>query len=270
MTDEHNPAPDTPRCAVCSRRPQPEQSQVCHPCDAGLAADLDAIPTLAALIPAAVAPSLAQPLTIGSRSTDAPLPGGDALNLTARTVDRVPVRLVPHVRTVRTVELIEVPGHRPVEHTQFARELVLGGDGRPEWIPDGDQFGDLGPWVMVTRWCTHWAALRGLGEVGIGVGWLAERLDWACRAHPDIAGWAAELHAVVGGMRAVLGVKPHVVRYRDRCPRCDSAGTLWRLIDPMLPEDDLRVKYINCGNRECGTMFELDDERIQGDERRAA
>jgi hypothetical protein len=271
VTDQHDPT--APRCDVCHKRPPAADSQVCNPCQTGLATDLDAIPDLAALLPAAVAPSLAQPMTIGSRSTEVPLPGGDALNLTAVTNDEVPVHLIPQVRVLRTVDTWEIEHAGriiTVAHTTFTREYVIDDDGRPLLIPDGDQCGDLGPWVMVARWTAHWARLRGGTEVGTrGIGWLRERLDWACRAHPDIGGWAAELRHVVGGMRAVLDLRRHVVRYRDRCPRCDASGTLFRWVDPMLLEDDPRVRYICCANRECGTMFELDDERI-GNGRRAA
>jgi hypothetical protein len=277
VTDE-----PTARCAIESaprtgqrdtRRPQPDGYQVCRPCQHTLDTDLASIDQLRLIVgrvvpQLAAAQALARPVTIG-RSTEPALLGGDALNLTARTVDGVHVHLIQQLRTTRTVELLEVPGHNPVEHTEFTREPVLDTDGHPAWIPDGDQHGPLGPWVMVGRWIASWVRLRGLGENGAGgTDWLRERLDWACREHPDIAGWAGELRTTVGGLRSILGLKRHVVRYNNRCPGhtgtgsvCGAVGTLYRWIDPSLPEDDPRVRYVNCGS--CGTLFDLDDERVE-------
>lgn len=262
-----------PTCPICTRRQPPDGYLVCLPCQASIEHDLDQFTDLALLLPAAVAPSLAQPLLIGSRATEAPMPGGEALNLTAGTVDGVQPRLIPLVRTVRETErfTVTVRGQTAVgEHTIFSREHAMTDDGQPVYIPDGDQVGPLGPWVMLGRWIATWVKLRNVGETGHGgVDWLRQRVDWAYRAHPDIAGWVGELRQTVGGMRAILDVKRYVVRYKDRCPGrtsagalCGAAGSLYRWIDPLLPEDDRRVRYINCGV--CGTMFELDDERIGG------
>lgn len=273
-----------PPCLVCAKRPQPEGSQACHPCRAGMAADLDAIPTLAALLEAALleaavadraqAPRWAGDL--GHRASVASLPGGEALNLVAGSNDGVRLRYVPLMGTeiVPVVKLVELPGQdEPVVDVRWLRQPVLDEvTGRPVLVPDGDQHGDLGPWVMVARWVQGWAALRGVGEVGADdeIGWLRQRLDWACAEHPDIGGWADELHRVADGMRQILAVKRHVVRYAERCPdeRCGAAGSLYRIVDPLLDEDDPRVRYINCGA--CGRLFELGDERIDEPGRRAA
>ena len=59
----------------------------------------------------------------------------------------------------------------------------------------------------------------------------------------------------------------HVERYANRCPACGNAGTLFRVVDPMMDPDDRRTKYINCGV--CPALFEVDDERIT-EGRRAA
>jgi len=248
---------DRPDCAICGRQPAAERSQTCGGCAHGIRQDLDAWPDLVALLPAAVAPSIQAWREPGPRGAEPALPGGEALNLTAAGNLGTPQHFVTHLRTVRHVEEIPVPGlPRPLVRESWTVELVAD-DGHPTLIPDGDQHGDLPPHLTVARWCARWAALRGVGELGVpSVSWLAERLDWALREHPDIATFADELRHATDAMRQVLNLKRYVQRYRQPCPRCDTAGSLRRVIDPM-DEDDSQARYITCGV--CGTMWTMDE-----------
>jgi hypothetical protein len=259
VTDPHDPA-TTPPCVLCDKRAAAPESQACTVCYIGLDTDLAAIPDLDALLPAAVAPSLSQPVGRTPHARETPMPGGEALNLTAPTNAEVPLRWITKVRIVPD-EIPVIMGGKTVTVIVRRRETILDEAGRPLLVPDGDQHGDVGPWLMVSHWTAQWAALRDVGEVSAGgIRWLRERLDWACAEHPDLPGWAGELRHVVGGMRAILAVKSRVERFGNRCPACNNAGTLFRVVDPMMDREDRRTKYINCGV--CPALFEVDDERI--------
>jgi hypothetical protein len=262
--DLDTPTAGNPPCVVCPdsrRRPSvDDKSQACAGCLNGLRRDLTDWPELVALLPAAVAPSLQAWREPGARSSgDSPLPGGEALNLTAAGSLLAPILRVPHFRTARTVTpLYDPAGKLVVTLERWAVEPVLDSQGQPATVEDGDQYGPLPPVLILTRWTSRWAQLRAVGEHGMpDPRWLAERLDWAIRDLPDLAAWAHELHTYVDEMRALLGVKRYVQRYREPCPRCDMR-TLSRVVDP-LDTDDRRASYVRCGNPACGTMWTLDE-----------
>ncbi|HWB35942.1 MAG TPA: hypothetical protein VHA75_07955 [Rugosimonospora sp.] len=282
MPDE--PIPDTPPCVLCDRRPAAQQSQACAGCAFGLDRDLADWPDLVALLPAAVAPSLQAWREPGARSAaDTPLPGGEALNLTAGSSPFAPIRCVPQYRRTRVVTDLtdedgdpvgEIPpwdgrttrivttglgdsGRPVVRLEQYDVEQVTDEAGVPVLSPDGDQHGQLPPAALLARWVADWVVLRDVGEVGIpSAAWLRERLPWALRDHPRLAEWAKELRDASDNMRAVLNVKRYVQRYKEPCPRCDLAGTLVRIVDP-LDTDDSRAAHVTCGA--CGTMWTLDE-----------
>jgi hypothetical protein len=263
-------------CVVCRKRPLPKpgmlvrskfegENRVCSVCRASIIADLDAYTDLAVLMRAAVAPSLSQPIGRGARSAVTPMVGGDALNLVARSNAEVPLRFVPRVRIVPDEYQVQVDG-RTVNVIIRRREIETDAAGRPVLVPDGDQHGDLGPGVMLEKWVEEWAAERDLGEEAPATGWdktrwMLARIDWACRDYARLIFWVDELRAMIGTMRSILAIKTHVIRFSNRCPACQSACTLYRVVDPMMDPADPRTKYINCGA--CPTLFEVDDERIE-------
>jgi hypothetical protein len=257
--------PTSPPCVACEKRPRVDPLQTCTLCAHSIDRDLIAWPDLVVLLPAAVAPSLQLWREPGARSGDeSPLPGGEALNLTGGGSANIVARLIPHLRTVRTVREVPVDGQKPLLLESWTRDVVLDDDGRPVLIPDGDQYGNLPPAVVMAQWVTEWAILRDVGERGgqgsgwLQAPWLRERLDWALRDHPDLAAFAAELRQYVGTMRRLLGLQPYRQRYPDPCPRCDNVGTCTRIVDPM-DTDDTRAGHITCGYPTCGTMWTLDE-----------
>ena len=260
--------PDDPYLCVACGEGDPGDSQVCAGCQTTADRDLDAWPNLLALLPAAILPNLAQPIDRGARGRETPLPGGDALNLTGPCNAEVRLRFVAATRIVTDGRLVTVDGE-PVRVVVRRREPVLDLVGRPVLVPDGDQVGDIDPDVLLARWCTDLAEARGLGERGAHVEWLRERLPWAYERWDGIGPVLTGLHNIVDAMRSVLDVRPHEVRYPHPCPdpRCNRMA-LWRLIDPLIDPDDYRMSYIVC--KYCGRLWEIDDERIVGQQRRAA
>lgn len=114
---------------------------------------------------------------------------------------------------------------------------------------DLDQIGHLALPTELDVWVRDWREIRAMGEHPPGlavpklVGWLANRLDWACDHHAAIDEFAADIHRLRKAMRRMLQLDT-VTRERCEgvaCKSCDRMA-LWR-------EDGL----VSCGY--CGLNY---------------
>lgn len=85
---------------------------------------------------------------------------------------------------------------------------------------DPDQIGHTAVASELDFWAKDWIELRGKGEhlpvptVAVLVGWLADRLDWACDHHQGVDEFAAKIRRIRKAMRRVLQLDSIA---RERC-----------------------------------------------------
>lgn len=120
----------------------------------------------------------------------------------------------------------------------------------------GDQVGHLAIASELLFWVDDWIRTRAKGEsmpaptVPTMVGWLAERLSWACDEHLAIDEFAVKIRGIRAAMRGQLGlVDPRPERMAAPCPGCD----LFSLERPP-GEDD-----VECGNEDCRRVLRADE-----------
>ena len=121
-----------------------------------------------------------------------------------------------------------------------------------------DQIGYSSVATVLDSWADDWCDHRGKGEVGpvsdvvTMVGWMVERVEWACDQHPAVDEFAGEIRDLVSALRRYVG--------RDQprpqpcvgvpCRRCDLK-TLARLADGS--------GDIECQNPACRTLYRPDE-----------
>lgn len=206
-------------CVICLRRPV-ERGLVCEPDRAWLER-----------LPAQIAelyPDLAGALERGSA-------GGPKVSGSRERP--IPLRLAP-------LDL-SLPHHRRLPD----------GSPRPDSVLDvyGDQTGDIPVTTTLDLWVRDWAASREQWEqlprplVADLCAWLGLRTEWACDHHPAVDEYAAELRALLGRMRAALGLTEPGAELCSGvpCRRCDLMAVY------LLPDSP----YRECANEECRLLY---------------
>lgn len=93
-----------------------------------------------------------------------------------------------------------------------------------------DHAGAMSVASRLDSWVRDWREVRAMSEhppdptVVVLVGWLRNRLDWACDHHPAVDEFAVEMRQVHGALRAVVGIRSDRV-YIGQCPVIDERGT---------------------------------------------
>lgn len=163
--------------------------------------------------------------------------------------------LIPWVRTTRRTVLVEVIAHGEPEWravTTWTREAVRDDAGRPMLIPAQDQTGVQPVAVILDQWVRNWIDHRPQHhehvpqpEVGALIGWLGNRLQWACDHHPAIDDFATELDELRGQLRRALGLTEPRPELHDGVP-CKSCD---KMTLQTQPGDD----YVECDT--CGRLY---------------
>lgn len=99
-----------------------------------------------------------------------------------------------------------------------------------------DQIGHLSIATELDFWVRDWADLRGehlpVPTVPVLAGWLADRLDWACRHHLALDEFAAKVGHLHGALLATTGqTTPRREERFAPCRTCHTLGLWW---DPDL------------------------------------
>mgnify|MGYP003576021883 CR=1 FL=1 len=188
-------------CAVLSpAREKPrhyEREHVCEGCRKRLALTLAELPTLCDVLPTAF-PRLPRPQLNGSRIRSTPQ-ASEPINWTPYDLD-----------------LPADPRKR-----ELAVRVALGTD------PEGEyQAGDLSVATELDGCVRDWLTYRPHEHAPAPLvftlcRWLADRLDWACRYHPAIDEFAADLVELVGKVRRATGDTRLVHKLPAPCPDCD-------------------------------------------------
>ena len=199
-----------------------DRANVCESCRARIVTDLDRIPDLTALLPAAF-PKTSRPQTNGSKIRSTPQ-------------SSEPINWSPYDLTL------------PAD--QRKRELLA----RAALGLDTDQIGDLSVATILDTWARDFASIRDehLPEANVYAlcRWLADRTEWACDHHPAVDEYADEICALARTVASVgridhtkgekIGRCPAVLRDETRC-----AAPL--RVDPY-------VDQIQCGR--CGSRWD--------------
>jgi ribosomal protein S27E len=108
----------------------------------------------------------------------------------------------------------------------------------------GDQVGHPSVASVLDSWARDWQTYRPellpAPNVSSLVGWLTDRLEWACDSHPAVDDFAAELRTLVGVVRSAAGLtRPKAdLKLGVPCRDCERV-TLFRW-----PGSD----YVECGS----------------------
>ncbi len=105
-----------------------------------------------------------------------------------------------------------------------------------------DQVGHLAVATELEFWARDWADARGercpYPTVPVLAGWLLDRLDWACTAHPALEEFAGKVRSLRSTLTAAAGRHPARPEALEAdCPGCDTPS-LYR---------DADIERIACG-----------------------
>lgn len=187
-------------CVVDLRR-HALHPNVCDPCRSTTRIILRDIIDLYALLPAHLEPSRGQGQRVsGSRTAPVP-PRLDIVDLT------LPARQGSRGPFVRG-QIMGMPGPPSADQDT------------PIWEAD-DQIGHLSTATMLDTSVRDWASIRGEHlpnpTVTELVGWLINRLDWACDEHPAVDECVAEWRDLRATLRAAAD-RPGRYKYIGDCP----------------------------------------------------
>lgn len=246
-------------CRVCPQLRQGEpriydQAQVCVGCRSRLRA------LLAELVDDYAKVELIRPSTGGAKvsgSRTPPLPlAVDALDITMPARHgAVSSDLVPLYETI-TVDILVYRATDPhadeylMDTVPMAQRRRRRDDrGILAYGLSGDQIGEASVPAVLDLWAIDWQsyawALLPEPTVPALVGWLTERLEWACDHHPAVDDFAAELAELAAGVRPIA---PRAELKRGvPCRECDKV-TLYRW-----PGSD----YVECGS--CPVLMTPDE-----------
>jgi len=119
----------------------------------------------------------------------------------------------------------------------------------------GDQTGHPGTAAVLDSWARDWQSYRPTWEhlplptVSSLVGWLTDRLDWACDVHPAIDDFGDEIRATAAVLRSAAGLNRPPVEHKAGvpCRECETVA-LYRW-----PGSE----WIECGN--CPSMLSQEE-----------
>jgi hypothetical protein len=221
MTDHtEDDAPPAIPCGVC-RRPlrDTDPPKTCNQCVGRVRADIHGIVNAYLELPEVIANPLGSntPRRDTTRSTERPMPGGDALTLSA---DGSPASAAlrrwldadqPDARTPRTAD---------------ARGLLRQSVAEPAWGAD-DHPGDpvsvpyeLGRWEDDFRRLRHEPAALSRNYVSSSSTYLLQHTAWAATHHPDFADFVTDMRRLRTRLEQATGTAETVVHAQAPCFDC--------------------------------------------------
>lgn len=261
-------------CPCCQLR-DPYDGLVCDPCRNWLPVALASVDEKHRRLPAMLAPVNAPNERVtGSTDPAAPLnlDAEDLLTRVARPygqpVDSTTDTMIQAgaIAAVRVDVAAFVNGRHVVRTVDLWQRVALVDEhGHPVLKPAGDQVGYLPVAQVLDAWARDWARERDMREhppaptVTALVGWLADRLDWACGHYEPIGDFAASLRVLRGNMMNVLGEFDPPPAHCDGvpCQRCDQK----QLFDAQDGSAD-----VLCRNPDCLKVYRRAEYELWTDE----
>jgi hypothetical protein len=173
---------------------------------------------VAATMPVANIPRRTDTTAItGSRTPAMPLHAATAdllapvVRLGGRPVDGTRDTLVPKVTGRWITVTAYIHGH-PRDLRLWDRRVERDRHGQVVMVPARDQVGHVPIAQVLDSWVRDWIRERDLREhrpvptVPVLIGWLYDRLDWACDRYVAVEDFAGSISEVIGHARGALGL----------------------------------------------------------------
>jgi hypothetical protein len=245
-------------CVVCQDEDRAvETGQVCDQCGRRIMTTLDDIPALyARLTDEVTTANRANPATVEVAYWDHRARAMATKTITPGT-DPVAAALPSTARTTASGEPHVSGSHEPPLPVAIdALDLTLPARAGTIRDPHGDQTGQIPVAARLDDWVRDWRDTLDLREglpvptVPVLCGWLADRLDKACRRHPAVDEFAADMARLRATLRAVSGDAPaRPQRLTVPCQDCNQLA----LVRVVARE----VRPVCC--RACGRSWSEDE-----------